>query len=240
MIKHILTLDKKKDDSTSSLTNNLTGFTYLCDTSGIREANNSGIVVSIEGTSISTTTGTDGKWNISNLKTGTYTFIFAKPNFGAFKIVEKNVIQGYQLIDTVSLYPIPLYTVKLLSDSISLGGVYIYGVFSGTLPSMPWFRLFFSKNSNVSSNPANYIYEMLVSVAGAKLLATFELAFSASILNKNGFISGDSIYIIAYTDLIIPDHGSISYAYIQVSNATIQFIFFNLKIITFFLRATCH
>ena len=51
----------KKDNLTSPLTNNLTGFTYLCDTSGIREANNSGIVVSIEGTSISTTTGMDKK-----------------------------------------------------------------------------------------------------------------------------------------------------------------------------------
>ena len=199
----LITFNCKKEDSTNTeviQVKNVAGYAYLCDTSGKRKPDNSGIIISIEGTSISATTDSNGKWSISVPNTDTNTFVFSKLNYGTLKYFENQINDNYNL-DSLSLYPIPLYTSSLLAYTIKDSMIWINGLFNGKLPSVPWCHFFFYKNASVSSNPLNYIYQIADPINSH---SEFNIEFSINYLYKSGFISGDSVYITSYTDFWIP------------------------------------
>jgi len=200
---------KKDNLSENQLDLDSTGYAYLCDTNGLRKADNSGINVSVEGTSISTTTDFNGKWSIPRIKTDTITIVFAKPNYGTIKfianLINGNIVQIYGNfnLNSLTLYRIPLYTTTLLTDTLFKNGMlWISGLFNGKLPSVPWCHLFVNKNSNVSSNPANYLWQTALNQTNFQ--ANFNVGFSTDALYSNGFASGDSVYIVSYSDFWIP------------------------------------
>jgi hypothetical protein len=194
----------KKDNSTENPKETVTGYVFYYDINGSRSSDNSGIAVSIEGDTVSTTTNSSGRWTISNLETGTYTFAFSKPGYGTMKVFGKNLAGGYQSVDTMALYPIPQYTITIPVDSAPpAGGIYVYGIFHGTLPSAPGFHMFFGKDSNVSADQATYSYDYASSMTGAVESIPFEVVFPNELFTQHGFASGDTVYVVAYTDYLI-------------------------------------
>jgi hypothetical protein len=206
----------KNEDSPVVGSEAVTGYAYLHDIEGIRNVDNSGITVSMVGDSISTTTTSNGRWTLSHLKTGIYTFAFSNPGYGTMKVFEKTLAGGYQSVDTISLYPIPAYNITLSSATATAEyGIDIRAYFSGELPSKPCFHLFFGKDSIVSSDPANYIFDLVQILPGQEELINFQLAFLVEILKSNGFISRDTVYLAGYTDCFVTktynSGGAISY-----------------------------
>lgn len=183
----------------------ISGYSFRYDVNRIKNTDNSNITVSANGDSILTTTKSNGSWLLSNLQTGIYTFSFSYPGCGTMKIFGTRLIGGYQALDAVSLYPVPLYNVTLNSDSVSSDGfgVYLYGFFSGQLPSSPCIHLFFGKNINVSSDATNYIYDFAFTIEGALDNIEFEIVFPSELFISNGFNSGDTVYVGAYTDCLL-------------------------------------
>ena len=194
-------------DSAGNLKGDMIGYTYLYDDNRLRVVDNSGITVSIEGTSISTTTRKDGRWIISNLGIGTYSFIQSKPNYGTLKILGKQFIGGGQTyFGASSLYPIPKNNVYGVLDTTTYtlnsdlsGTIVVFGSFSSEVPvSRAYFRLFAGPNSDVSSDPSKNICTIVGSVPGD--YNQFLLYLDTKFLNNFGINSGDSVYIIVYPD----------------------------------------
>jgi hypothetical protein len=206
----------KKDDSKETPMEVVTGYVHYYDINGRRSADNSGITVSIEGDTVSTTTNSNGRWTLSKLNTGTYTFAFSKPGYGTMKVYGMNLAGGYQSVDTMALYPIPQYTITIPVDSAPpAGGIYVYGIFHGTIPSAPGFHMFFGKDSNVSADQATYSYDYASSMTGSVESIPFEVVFPNELFTQNGFASGDTVYLVAYTDYLIKisynSEGTVSY-----------------------------
>jgi hypothetical protein len=213
----------KKEDASNSPAGHVNGLAYLCGTDGSKDANSSGILVRIEGTGISTTTGANGQWRISNVKEGMYTFTFSKQGFGTYKQLNQQIVIGEQSLDTTKLYPIPLYTVTFSSESIDTDGIYFKGHLTGVVPEVSWIRFFFSKTHPVSSDPANHIYDVIG--LGAE---NFDISITNT-LYGNGFAKGDSVYLVGYTDFLVPT-GQNVYSTISYSDVkTGRYIYPNLN-----------
>ena len=184
---------------TTSTTANLAGFAFLYDSVGIKESDNSGISVSIIGSSGSTTTGVDGKWSLTNLKVGTYTFTLSKPGYNTVTLAGFQFSGNGQTFGSTSLFPYPTYNIINLSDSTFQGGIKISGTFTGTLPTLLNYHLFFGFNSNVSSNYSTYFIAI-------SEVANQQKTFNQTIYNYNylynypNYLVGDTIYMVAYTD----------------------------------------
>ena len=203
---------KKEDPNPAGnlLTGDLIGYTYLYDEHKIREADNSGIIVSIDGTSISTTTGIDGRWILKNLHLGTYTFVMSKPDFGTIKNVGKEFVgNGQSYYGTSNLYTIPKYTIDGINDSVTYtinsiytaGTIIVYGTFTQGDPlTYAYFRLFAGKNPDVSSDPSKNFCTIIGDVLGNLGLTQFYLFLQTRTLNNFGIVSGDTIYIVVYAD----------------------------------------
>ncbi len=189
----------QKDNSTG--TANLIGYAYLYDVNGIRETDNSGISVRVEGASDSTTTGTDGKWTLSRLNAGTYNFVLSKPNFNPVTYQGFKFSGNGQTFGSTSLFQTPPYNIVNLSDTFIQrnNSINIFGSFSGTLPTVYCYHLYFGFNSNVSPNSANYFYTTVVT--GNLLNSTFSTTISLYYFPNDWTIYlGDTLYVVAYTD----------------------------------------
>jgi len=205
----------QKDNTTE--TADLTGYAYLYDVNGVRQTDNSGISINIEGSSVSVTTGTDGKWSMHGLNIGNYTFAISKPNFNTVKCQGFKFSGNGQSFGSTSLFQIPSYSIINLSDTTIKGNVniHIYGTFTGTLPSVYSYHLYFGLNSNVSSNFPDYFYSTIIS--GNTQQVNFK-----TIVDINSFpypnyqyssLVGDTLYMVAYAD----NPASISY-YVNNNN----------------------
>lgn len=158
-------------------------------------------MVSVDGTSLSTTTDQSGAWNFPNLSPGTYTFTFSKTGYGTFKVIDATVMKG-AVLSAVFLYPIPKSTVTISLDSVSVAGIYWSGKYSSAISTETWIRFFFSHTTSVSANPANYVFDAAAS-DGQRSGSSFNFAMYNS-LYGHGFAKGDTVYAVAYTDFLSP------------------------------------
>ncbi|MCB0474798.1 MAG: carboxypeptidase regulatory-like domain-containing protein [Flavobacteriaceae bacterium] len=197
----ILFISCSKENPEITAFEEVSGNVQLYDMDGNEYSDNSGAIVSLEGTSISTTTNTNGKWVISGLDPGTYTIKIGKQGFGTVKIYDARLYGGYTSVDPVSVFPIPAYKVTLTSAyNLDDNGFSITAFYTGNLPLYPSIHLFFGKKSNVSSEPLTYDQELFYSTFGATESVEFQLSFSKLVLLDSGFKSKDSVYVTAYTD----------------------------------------
>jgi hypothetical protein len=190
----------------------LIGYAYLYNDYKVHEIDNSGITISIEGTSISTTTDINGKWELSNLSLGTYTFILAKKNYGTLKIIGRQFVGGGQTYFGASnLYPIPKYYITGINDSLDYafnnssdnGTIVVYGTYIQNIPlNYAYFRLFAGTNPDVSSEPTKYGCTIIGSIiSNTEIFSNnFYLHLNTKTLNTIGLHSGETVYIIVYAD----------------------------------------
>lgn len=196
------------------LLGNLVGFVYLYDVNGAKAIDNSGITVKAEGTSIATTTSTDGYFSLAGLSTGTYTYSFSKTGYGTRKVIQAQFVGGGDVYyGETTLYEIPAFTVTNLSDSISSGYVYFKGVLSGTLPtSTVHLSFFFGTTSTVSSNPSNYTFSLGFSLPAAD---TISFGLAKSSFYNYSITSGQTVFAVVYAS----DYGSTSYVDLSTGNS---------------------
>ncbi len=192
----------KKDDNGSLPKGDLIGYTYLYDVNGIRNTDNSLINVQYEGSfgSFPSHPGKDGKWICSNIPSGNYSLVISMPNYGTMKYEDRSFVGGGQFFfGSTSLYEIPSYTLTGLTDTTTPGEIYVRSSFSGTLPQYNGgrSRYFISPNSNVSSDPTNYVFTVSVTHS-LTAPVTNQVGISSFQLKSYGINTGDTIYIVGY------------------------------------------
>jgi len=182
-----------------ALTGDIIGYVVMIDNNDNYLQDNSSVTVSIEGTNISASTASDGRFILSGVSTGTYTIAFSKTGFGTMKIVGYSYAGGGQaFLDHTYLSQIPAYTITGLTSSVNSGYIVVSGKYSGALPvgTYTQYKLFISTAPTVSSNPQNYNFcDTPYSSSDS-----FSTTINSSDFKSNKIQTGQKVYIVAYTD----------------------------------------
>ena len=204
------------------LKGNIQGFVTLVNSDGSQPIDRSGISVSIDSSSISTITGADGKFILSDLETGIYTINYSKSSYGSSKIVQYQFVGGGTVtLERVYLCQPPNFTVTIDSikwmDGLEFG---IYTTLSEHISGWRWVIFFIGQSPNVSSNPVYYLntsdgYESYFN-NGQGMQKTSSSWFM-------GFVSGDTAYIKAYS----ANKSEINSGYIDINTG--RFVYTNLN-----------
>ncbi len=182
------------------LTGDLVGYVYLRTIDGRVPNDFSGVTVTAEGTGISTVTGADGRWVLSSLRTGTYTVAFSKALYGTTKYVGFQFVGGDPTwFGTTYLYVVPEFAVIGFSASVSTGNINLSGSLTGNVPT-GWrqVRIFAGATASVSSDPGTYLGTYAYGVYSTA--TTFSTSVAASSLLGKSFSSGQTVYLVAYSE----------------------------------------
>jgi len=160
-----------------------------------------GILVTIDGTADSATTDSTGKWEIDNVKTGTWNFTFSKNGYGTNKVVRYEFVGGGNAyVNSVTLGQLPTFDVSTIGTATSGTTETVSGQITNTVPNYDrYVYIFWGKTSQVSSNPANYFGLWYADVAANT--NTYSIPFNIPALASSyGLTSGDTVYVAAYAD----------------------------------------
>ena len=183
------------------LKGNLSGNIILMDSLDSRTNNNSGAIVSIEGTTFSATSNTQGAWAINDLPTGTYTINCRKQGY------DSHIDLGFQFVgggtarmDLIYLHPLPNFIINEISVSSSIIDKEI--IITGILNSVGYHSivLFLGRSISVSSAPSTYLYYEYGNTnnTGVGVYNTFTNYIRSDYLSLYGISSGEKIYIKVY------------------------------------------
>jgi hypothetical protein len=183
-----------------SLSGSMTGFVALHQSDGVQEPSSDGVTVSVQGTSLSTTTDSTGKWTIDGITTGGYTVLYSKTGYGTMEQQNVQFSGGTDFLGTTLMSQPPTFSVginPLSSAADTIGALEVFFSEGGNLPSGYGGIVLIAAgaNSNVSaSDPTKYLYSLVASYYGSN---------SPSYLYKSdlytaGFKSGSTAYIVAY------------------------------------------
>jgi hypothetical protein len=200
-----------------SLAGDLVGFVTLVDQFGASLTDHSGVTVLIEGTALSATTDSSGRWMIPAVNTGTYTISFSKSGYGTSKSVGYQFVGGGQVfLGTLTLAPIPDFNVSVQTiEAVSLGKdiIILCGdiLLSPSQEAKRKLRVFLGLNNSVSFEPEDYLLQSLcyTTEENTKFISSMPCYLAdVGLINSSGTIlyaivyssSGDD-YDSGYTDL---------------------------------------
>lgn len=200
----VLTCSCSKDDNPepTPTTASISGSVNLYD-EAITAADNSGMTVTVEGSSpsLKATTGTDGKFKITNVPFGNKVLVFEKAGYGTYKIFnidhKSNNGLGTTLTAAPSLGRISTTTITALSSALVAGDMVVSPTTSpGASNGIPrYVRLFFHTANTVSNTVYTRYsdnYTVRINPGNITLTKTY--------LNGLGFASGSTVYVRAYGD----------------------------------------
>lgn len=197
----ILTSCKKGDPGPAGplLSGNLSGFCYITDSHGNISKDNSGIVVTAEGSGIVDTTSSDGHFILSRLSSGTYTISFSKSGYSTNKYPGFQFVGGGQaFLGYMSVFPFPDFTVSHISAAITNDSVLsIQGTLSDSSSDNRYVLLFWGTSPKVSSDPKNYLFCNTLFLYNQSV--TFSEQWSTNIFYDRGFVKGQTMYMVAYS-----------------------------------------
>ncbi|MDD5676250.1 MAG: carboxypeptidase-like regulatory domain-containing protein [Chitinivibrionales bacterium] len=192
-----------QDPAGLRLKGTVSGFVNLINADGSRPEIQDSVKVSFEGSSLFTYTDSSGQWSFDNVETGIYTIVFEKNGFGVSKV---NQFQfsggGDKIVGTTELCRPPAFSVKHLwarkQAAPSLQWYLGFTLSDSTVDQMGRVFVFVDYDSTVSSDTQHrggYFTENLVFNTGVD--STSAKLEAISFVN-NGFLSGDTVYIVAY------------------------------------------
>ena len=184
----------------SFLSGDLIGYCYADNQYGPLPVDNSGITVTAEGSGVFARTDSSGRFILNNLHTGTYTISYSKSGYGTWKSQGFQFVGGGQaLIGSAYIYKLPDYNVlNLKASTDSIGYLDIKGTFSKSISAYypNYVLLFFSKSSDVSSDPNHYLFTNQFYLNSQGI--TFQYDLPTYYLSNQGLTRGQTLYVIAY------------------------------------------
>ncbi|HUI29020.1 MAG TPA: carboxypeptidase regulatory-like domain-containing protein [Candidatus Acidoferrales bacterium] len=183
---------------TTGTTGSLVGNIDLMQQDRTFAGNGEGVQVSIQGTSLSTTTDTSGYFKFSDLKAGTYRIIFHKSGFGTAEL------ESYQFVpnDTFSpvvfqiLFQIPSYYASALRVVVLDSTVTIHGCLSDSGSYQKLALIFVGMDSTIAdyNHSAFYIFAQIPSDS-----SQFYGSIATQTFHNFGLQSGSVAYLAART-----------------------------------------
>jgi hypothetical protein len=165
---------------------------------GFNVKDNSGVLVTIDGTSpaLHTTTNEKGEYSIENIKTGLYDIVFSKDSFSTFKIISCQFIGGKlpSYIDPITLYKLPYFSINDLkvdtgTYSWQTGFVKVSALLNNSTSGTLRYYLSYSPDvSYTNYQQTGYIY----------VNAGNNLSYNFNTTALRNFKKGKNIYIILY------------------------------------------
>ncbi len=193
---------------------NISGLIQLYDEDGNNLTDNSGVLISIDHSTVSTKTAANGKWTLDSIPYGTYDISYSKEGYGTGKIMgiyhaatnhaTTLIPKGESMAVNSSIAINNLVIVPFNSSLQQLGvsGFHIDPVFANNSGKDKYVRLFFSDNGNVS--PSNYKAEIKIRSSGAATqLNNYNI--TTNWFESQGFKKGQTIYVKAYGDSFLAD-----------------------------------
>jgi hypothetical protein len=188
-----------------ALSGTLSGFVTLISENGEQPVDRFGVNVTIDGTSLATTTDGMGMWSFANLETGIYTLTYAKSGYGMSKTIEVQFLGGGERnIGNVNLCQPPSFVVDSVWARFPKGGdsnsVYL-GVRASTAANGPYRIVFFySKTSDVSWHPLLYKESSTENVLFKEGVDSTSIRLQPVNFATAGFPfdSGDTLYAALY------------------------------------------
>ncbi|MBN8706813.1 MAG: carboxypeptidase regulatory-like domain-containing protein [Bacteroidetes bacterium] len=178
-----------------ALKGSIAGFVIPVSADGEFVGDKSGIAVTIEGTSQTTTTKSDGSFIFSGISSGVYTLVYAKAGFGLSKTVAYQYIGGgTSFIGTVYICEPPTFTVSELSFGTSATSIKI--TLSEPFSTSKRIQFFVSPTSTVSKDPKNYSYS--TGWIATYPTGTSNFTISVTSFRDAGISSGNEAFFIAY------------------------------------------
>lgn len=178
-----------------ALKGSIAGFVIPVSADGEFVSDKSGIAVTIEGTSQTTTTKSDGSFIFSGISSGVYTLAYAKAGFGLSKTVAYQYIGGgTSFIGTVYICEPPTFTVSDLSAGTTSSSIKI--TLSESFTTSKRVQIFISPNSNVSKDPKKYSYSTgLITTYPS---GTTNFTISVTSFRDAGISAGNEAFLVVY------------------------------------------
>jgi hypothetical protein len=188
----------------------MTGFVSLYQSDGSQSPDQSGVTISVQGTSLSTTTDSTGHWTINGLNQGSYTVIYTKPGYGMSEQQDVQFVGGgTDFLGTTTMAQAPTFSVALdpLQTIADSNGINVtYAPSKDTSGSDIIVVIVVGSESDVSAtDPTKYLYANLSVSNGEEN----SVPIAKTTLRGLGFMSGKTAYIVAYPlcDLIQSHNG---------------------------------
>jgi hypothetical protein len=193
---------------------NITGTIFLYDEDGTKLSNNGYVTVSIDNSTVSTTTDASGKFHLDSIPAGTYDISYSRDGFGTGKImglyhaatnhattvISKN--ESMAMNSTLAISNVVVQAFDPALQQFGVSGFHIVPVFDNSGEKEKWVHLFFSDNNNVSSS--NYQAETKIKASGAATqMNNFNL--TSAWFESQGFQKGQAIFVKAYVDGFLAD-----------------------------------
>ncbi len=194
-----------KDSSTDTIVPatdaDITGFVNLYD-EGISLLENSGMKVSVQGSSplISATTDAKGKFVLSDVPFGTHTLVYEKAGYGTYKkpgVVHSTDGSPTFIANTPSLGKVSSTTVTNLTTSQDGSTILVAITTSpaGSLGNTRYIRYFLSPTATVSKDNYSYVSSGFISQ-----INPYQATLTSANLITWGFTSGQTVYVKVYGD----------------------------------------
>ena len=183
------------------LSGSLQGFVSLYDDEGDRIPDNTGVMVTLEGSSHSTMTDSAGRWQLNNVLTGTYTITYQKSEYFEERQEELQYLGGGTLhLARVGMYRFPIFEVMTLTVTGSLGSdaITAQGVVSALTPSWRPVLVVYGLTKDVSVDPGRHVFfHESYSYPGVDTFRS-TIYLDSTTRSYYGLTSGGSLYVRAY------------------------------------------
>lgn len=163
----------------------------------------SGVTVSIDGTTRTTTTDANGDYVFTKLNSGLYNLTYTKTGYGTFKMITQIVGGADSLLwgRNVRMSQLPNFNaLTVTADTATISGAKYMSV-KGTITADKTARarqlmVYVGKTASVTSAPANYLFLYAVNVT---INATaWALNIPVVDLTNMGFTTGQTVYFAVY------------------------------------------
>jgi hypothetical protein len=197
----------------------ITGYVFLITSTQFRPADKSGVIVTVDGTTVSCETEHGGKYTLKGLAPGRYSITWRKPDFGFTRRTQVECREG-ELTPGPKIWvvQIPGFVVENLRDTLLNSTLQFTGRAIGVLAGYAApIRFFVGTGPDVSSDPGHYRYSFAayhplpqsfvnkISTTGAAE-EEFSLPLDRQGLADAGIPGGTVLYVVAYADAI-PSQG---------------------------------
>ncbi|WP_452600519.1 carboxypeptidase-like regulatory domain-containing protein [Pontimicrobium sp. MEBiC06410] len=187
--------DSNDNDTPSPTSANISGSVNLFD-DGVTEIDNSNMTVNVEGTSISTTTNSNGQYTLSNVPFDTVTLVYEKNGYGTFKRfnIDHSTSDTF-IAETPSLGQLSTTSITNLTATNNGTDITLAATTDpdGNVGNTRYIRFFFSTQSNVSNTNYEAVLETLPSQINPRNLNLTNVSLVAL-----GFSSGQTVYARCY------------------------------------------
>ncbi len=188
--------------SGNSINGNMVGYVAAYDSTGSK-TDNSGVKISIDGTSYSSLSDSKGRWELDNVVPGTYNISYTKDGYAMEKIIAYRFVgNGTDYLFSQDIYQSLRTHASLVIRPFSNGtAVFSCRIFrNNTSESLSGLALLlFAKDSSFSPiEPNSYLYSEDNHGLSNDTLRGYDFRINSSDLNAAGYKSGDNIYCVGY------------------------------------------